>query len=187
MMTGTKLDSYWRNVIPIVAILMAGALWRSLSRPAPSSASAAAPLVSAAALSDGVRVGETGRTPASRTPAESAARAREFSEKLGIEVTAVQLAVNGSRINLRYRVLDAERATEIFDSANRAYLLDAAGRNLARPNSPVSEPLRGESGQMLRAGRTYTYFFPNPGHVVKAGDTVTLAIGNYRVEGLVVR
>jgi hypothetical protein len=113
--------------------------------------------------------------------------ASKFQETLGIEIIALQVAVGGDRINFRYRVLDPTRAAQLFHPLHKAFLRDSSGRNLARPNTPVAASLRADSGQPLRAGRVYTYFFPNPGQAVKSGDTVTLVIGGIRAEGLVVR
>lgn len=113
--------------------------------------------------------------------------ASEFSEKLGIEIMALQVAVGGNRINFRYRVLYPARAAQLFNPQHKAFLLDSFGRSLARPNTPVAASLRADSGQPLRASRIYTYFFPNPGQAIKSGDRVTLVIGDIRAEGLVVR
>jgi hypothetical protein len=120
-------------------------------------------------------------------PDAKPAIASELAEKLGIEIMSLQVAVGGSRINFRYRVLDPVRATQLFNPLHKAFLLDSSGQNLVRPNTPIAASLRADSGQHLRAGRIYTYFFPNPGQAIKSGDTVTLVIGNYRAEGLVVR
>ncbi|HBA85940.1 MAG TPA: hypothetical protein DCZ95_17795 [Verrucomicrobia bacterium] len=114
--------------------------------------------------------------------------AAALKERLGIEITALQVAVGGSRINLRYRVLDSIRADQLVTNAlYKAYILDSAGQRLSRPNAPIALALRDQSGQALRAGRTYSYFFPNPKQSIKPGDKVTLVIGDVQARDLVAR
>jgi hypothetical protein len=114
--------------------------------------------------------------------------AAELAEHLGIEITALQLAVGGTRLNLRYRVLDSIRANQLVTNPlYRAYIIDSSGQRLARPFTPIAASLRAESGQSLRAGRTYAYFFPNPGQNIQAGDKVTLVIGDIQARDLVVQ
>jgi hypothetical protein len=110
-----------------------------------------------------------------------------MAEKLGIEIKALQVGVDGTRLALRYRVLDSERATALTNWMNQAQLFDSNGQSLLLPISPSPAPLRRESGQQLKADRIYTHFFPNPARSVKPGDKVTLVIGNLRAENLVVQ
>ena len=112
----------------------------------------------------------------------------ELAERLGIEITALQVAAGGLRLNLRYRVLDELLASQLITNTfYQAYILDDKGQRFSRPYTPPSLSLRAESGQPLRSGRTYTYFFPNPGQTVQAGDRVTLVIGDVQARNLVVR
>ncbi len=125
---------------------------------------------------------------ASELPAPSPAPAGsvDFTETLGIEITGLQVGVGGTRLNLRYRVLDPARAALLTDMGQKAYLIDPMGRNLVLANAPEGAPIRRQSGQQLRAGRSYSHFFPNPSNAVKPGDRVSLVVGNLRTENLVV-
>lgn len=109
-----------------------------------------------------------------------------FKEALGILVNGIHLSVGGTRLNLRYVVVDAELASALTNKLYPTYLLDAKGQRLALPAQPVSSPVQDQSGQLARAGYTYSRFFPNPNHAVKPGDQVTLVIGSLR-ENLVVQ
>jgi hypothetical protein len=113
--------------------------------------------------------------------------ARGLAEALGIEISSLQVAVNGTRVALRYRVVDSARATQLTNWLYEAYLLSPRGQRLSRPNIKTPTPLRRDSGQPPRADKVYSYFFPNPAHTVKSGDKVTLVIGDLRARDLVVR
>jgi hypothetical protein len=56
------------------------------------------------------------------------------------------------------------------------------------PSPPKIGPLRQttrNSGPL--AGKTYFIFFANPGKSIKAGDKVTVVIGDFKIENLAVQ
>jgi len=108
-------------------------------------------------------------------------------DALGIEISSLYLAVGGTRVDLRYKVVDSHKAFQLTNQVYRANLIAANGQSLSLPNTPKGAPIRSESGSQLTGGRIYSYHFPNPNGVVKPGDTVTLQIGNLRAENLVVQ
>lgn len=109
-----------------------------------------------------------------------------LQDMLGIEVAGLQLSVGGTRIDMRYKVVDSQKAMALTNRMFSATLVTTDGKTLSLPNTPKGSPLRQDSGSQLVAGRTYANLFPNPGNAVKSGDTVTLRIGNLRAENLVV-
>ncbi|MHC1769315.1 MAG: hypothetical protein AB9869_34380 [Verrucomicrobiia bacterium] len=180
-MNTVRTECRWQVVVLVlgIAAFCTGVLWKFR----PGDNSPAPPIEATSPAADGF---DGARTEQIEYASEVAAPAA-FAEKLGIEIEAVQLGVGGTRLNLRYRVIDPIRATQLTNWSNPAYLVDSYGRRLSLPNSPKAAPIRRESGQQLRADRMYSHFFPNPGMAVKPGDQVTLVIGNLRAENLLVQ
>ncbi len=107
-------------------------------------------------------------------------------EKWGIEVTTIRMAADGHMVDFRYRVLDAKKAMTLFVRANKPYLTDQASKKvLAVPNLGKVGPLR--TSNMPQEGRIYWMFFGNRGGLVKPGSKVTITIGDFHVENLVVQ
>lgn len=168
-------------VLGLIA-LACGLIWlvSQLGPSAPGEAADTAP----SGPTDTAALAAGGGAPASQgqAPAED-----PFIEKLGIKVTSVHLSLGGSRVDLRYQVIDPNRAVALTNGLYGAYLLDPKGRPLRLPDLPVGGPVRQESGQMLKAGYVYSHFFPNPSGAVKSGDQVSLIIGNIRSDTLTVQ
>ncbi len=110
-------------------------------------------------------------------------------ERLGVEFGAVHLSAAGNMLDLRYRVVDPVRAAPLFDRKVRPYLLDeSSGAAFGVPDSPKLGQLRTtRRNSDAAADRNYHVLFANPGQLLKAGQKVSLVIGDIRVENLVVR
>lgn len=105
--------------------------------------------------------------------------------KWGIRVIGVRSTAAGHMLEFRYRVLDAEKAAALFERKTGAYLTHGkSGKVLAVPNTAKLGPLRNTNTP--REGRNYWMFFGNTGRLVKVGDKVTVAIGDFRYEDLIV-
>ena len=97
--------------------------------------------------------------------------------------TLSAVSAAGYMLELRYRVVDTERARPLFDPRARPYLVDeASGARMFVASPPMVGPLR--TSRPPQAGRNYFILFANPARRVKAGDLVTLVIGEFRAEGL---
>lgn len=111
--------------------------------------------------------------------------ASAFRERWGVEIAGVQLASTGYMLDFRFKVLDTEKAAPLFDRKTKPYLIDqTTGAKFMVPSPPKTGPLRTTDPPI--AGRRYFIFFGNPGRYVKAGATVTVVIGDFRAENLVV-
>lgn len=111
---------------------------------------------------------------------------QKMKEKWGIEITSIRMAVDGHMIDFRYRVLDTKKAKTLFVRANKPYLTDQASKKvLAVPNLGKIGPLRTSNNP--QKGRIYWMFFGNRGGLVKPGSKVTITIGDFHVENLVVQ
>ena len=107
-----------------------------------------------------------------------------MAEKWGIEISSIRMTANNHMIDFRYRVLDAKKAETLFERETKPYLIDqASGKVLAVPNTAKVGPLR--SSNKPKEGKIYWMFFGNSG-VVKAGNKVTVVIGEFKAENLIV-
>ena len=103
-----------------------------------------------------------------------------LSKAWGIELVAMRSTAAGHMVDFRYRVLDAEKAAPLFKRQTKPYLLhQASGLALEVPNTAKIGSLR--NSNTPQEGRTYWMFFGNHQRVVKKGDMVTVAIGDFRV------
>lgn len=112
--------------------------------------------------------------------------AEEVKEQWGIEITSLRMSADGHMVDFRYRVLDAKKAETLFARENKPFLIDEASQNvLSVPNTAKIGPLR-TSGDS-KEGRIYWMFFANIPGLVKSGSKVTVVIGDFRVENLIVQ
>lgn len=129
----------------------------------------------------GCAAGSVNQKAASTPVAEKAAVSGDW----GIEILAIRQSAAGYMLDMRYKVIDAEKAIPIFDRKVRPYLIDqASGAKFAVPNPPKTGPLR--TSDRPQAGRNYFIFFANPGRFIKPGSKVTVVIGDFRAENLTV-
>ena len=117
---------------------------------------------------------------------ESVDQTHRMDEKWGIEITRLHLTANGYMIDLRYRVLDAGKAGELFVRKNKPLLIDQeSGKVLTVPNMGKIGPLR--TSNKPKEGKIYWMFFNNISGLIHSGSKVTVVIGAFRAEDLVVR
>ena len=113
------------------------------------------------------------------------AEAIDLAKQWGIEIASIRLTANDHMIDYRYKVLDADKATDLFKRQIKPYLIhQETGKVLAVPETAKLGPLR--NSNIPQEGKIYWMFFGNSGNLVKAGDSVTVVIGEFRVENLIV-
>ena len=89
-------------------------------------------------------------------------------------------------LDFRYRVLDPEKALPLFDRKIKPHLVDeATGAVFAVPEPPKVGALR--STRKPQPGKNYFVMFANPGGYVKKNSKVSVVIGDFRAENLVVQ
>jgi hypothetical protein len=124
---------------------------------------------------------------ASSPTADTDAGRKAFADKWGIEVDAIRLTAGNYMLDFRYRVVDAEKASQIIGPKTRPFLVDqASGVKLDVPTPPKIGPLRQTRSRPV-AGKSYFIFFANPGQYVKTGSKVTVVMSNLRIENLTVQ
>ena len=149
----------------------------------PTTAAAVQPTSAAATSTHPVAATTTSETTRSADAAASASA--RIAERWGIEIQAIRLSANGYMLDFRYRVLDAAKAAQLSDRKATAYLIDqASGAKMAVPSPPKIGPMR--TLKQIEAGRTYFIFFANPGKFIKPGNKVTVVVGDFRAENLIV-
>lgn len=128
-------------------------------------------------------VGCSAAKPATVT--EPAAGTTAVEEAYGIEVVSLRTSAASHMLDFRFRVIDPEKAMMFFREDIKPYLIDAeTGKSLTVPVPAKLGPMR-PTGRNPKAGVTYWMFFGNSG-LVKSGGKVTIVIGDYRIENLVV-
>jgi hypothetical protein len=109
----------------------------------------------------------------------------ELRDKWGIEVTSLRLTANNHMLDFRYKVLNKEKAAPIFDRDKKPYLIhENTGKALTVPAPAKIGPLRNSDSP--KPDRIYWMFFGNAGKLIKKGDLVTVVIGDFRAEELLV-
>jgi hypothetical protein len=109
-----------------------------------------------------------------------------LAETWGIQVTSVRMSTHDHMIDYRYRVLDADKAAALHKRQTKPYLIhQESGKVLAVPETAKLGPLRNSNAP--QEGKIYWMFFGNAGKLVEAGDEITVVIGDFRIEDLVVQ
>lgn len=103
----------------------------------------------------------------------------------GVDVMGMRPVSAGYMLTFRYKVVDLEKARLLNDKRSKAYIIDdATGNVLGVPVMDKLGELRQKSTPELN--RIYFIMFGNPGKLVKSGSRVSVVIGEFRVDGLVV-
>ena len=103
----------------------------------------------------------------------------------GVNSLGVKVMESGELIRFSYRVLDPAKAKPLNDKKSEPFLVDPVARvKLVIPSLEKVGQLRQSSTP--QAGMSYWMAFSNKGRMVKRGDRVTVVIGQFRAEGLIV-
>lgn len=112
-----------------------------------------------------------------------------IEEQYGIKVQSLRLSAAGTMLDFRYQIVDPDKAVTMVDRTNKPYLIDqASGLKVNVPSPAKLGPLRAtDKYGKPKVGRTYFVLFGNPGRFIKSGSKVTVVIGEFRAEDLVVQ
>jgi hypothetical protein len=103
----------------------------------------------------------------------------------GIKIVSLRPTSAGQMLDLRFQVVDPEKSKAVLDKNKKAYLLDGkTGKTLPVPVTK-SGPMR-QTTLKPEAGRVYFMLFANPGGMVKEGSRVSLVIGDFRKDDIIV-
>jgi hypothetical protein len=105
----------------------------------------------------------------------------------GVDSLSVKWTEQGEIIRFAYRVLDGDRAMQLNDKkAEPALISPAKGVKLVIPALENVGLLRQTPSGKPQVGKIYWMAFSNKGRLVKRGDHVSVVIGRFRADGLVV-
>lgn len=104
--------------------------------------------------------------------------------ELGVEIVAIHLSAAGNLVDLRYRVVDTDKAKPLVSAAMPTVLIDP--RSGAEGQVPVDEKVGAlrQNGNQVRPGQVLAVLFGNPDHALKKGDRILLRFGDWEVAGL---
>jgi hypothetical protein len=109
----------------------------------------------------------------------------EMEEKWGIRPLSIRQTAAGNMLDFRYYVIDEQKAAPLFSPKIKPLLIDEdTGAVMAVPEVPKVGSMR--STRKPLKDRGYFILFANPHQHVKQGHKVTVTIGDYRAEHLVV-
>lgn len=103
-----------------------------------------------------------------------------IQDRYGVRIDLVGLSALGGLVELRFTVLDADKAVALFhDDTARPTLMVQPSGELLQP------PATAHKMSMLN-GASYFVLYANKGNAVRGGTAVSLAMGDVRLDGLVV-
>ncbi len=98
-------------------------------------------------------------------------------DRVGVHITHVAISGGGGLIDLRYEVIDPDKAAAVHDEATPPVIVDDTSGVV------VDQLLMGHAHSgTFKAGQTYYLIFENPGNLVQTGSTVSVLLGNAEVE-----
>lgn len=116
----------------------------------------------------------------------STASAKPSQEASGILVERVSLSAAGVMIDMRYRILDLEKAQKVLNNSARLMMIDQkTGAILPVPDMAKVGKLR-QLPKNQEPSRIYWMFFRNTGGVVKQGSKLSLVMGDVKIKDIVV-
>ncbi len=107
----------------------------------------------------------------------------ELAGRYGVDVNLIAVTARGGLIELRYQVVDPDKATRILHDENLAPTMVAedTGATLRMAAPPHKR------GAELRMGGEYFFLIANTRSALHKGSLVTLVIGDARIEHLTVQ
>lgn len=116
------------------------------------------------------------------------AQAQELAERWGVKLLSLSLSAAGYMMDFRFRVLDTEKALALFDHRSKPYVV--VERSQAKLPVPISTKVGAfrptNRGRNIKADKNYYMMFANPDRHVKAGERVTVVIGDFTARNLTV-
>ena len=115
-------------------------------------------------------------------------KAKELADNWGVELLGMRLTAAGMMLDFRFRVMDADKALPLFDHRIKPHIV--AERSKIKLPVPMAAKVGAfrttNRGKNIKADKTYYMIFGNPDRHVKAGEQVTVVIGDFKVEHLMV-
>lgn len=119
-------------------------------------------------------------------PVKVPSHAKSYYEAYaGVGDLSVRLIASGNLIRFSYRVVDAATAKVLGDRNATPYLFGQRSHALLHvPSMDMVGQLR--QGGQPEVGRMYWMVFSNKGNLIRAGDRVSVMVGTFHIDGLMV-
>jgi uncharacterized protein YceK len=109
------------------------------------------------------------------------------ADAAGIKIERIHPSAGGQMLDMRYTVVDHEKAKGAITRGARIYLIDqSSGTKLPVPDMAKVGKLLQRPGQGEN-DKIFWIFFSNPGAMVKPGARVTLVIDEIRIKDILVQ
>ena len=135
-------------------------------------------IAGAAAVAVVVLAIQAGRSPSKPGPRAlpEAVSVAGLVERSGVRVVRVAASGGGGLLDLRFQVVDPDRAAAVHDADTPPALVDESTGGV------IASLFMGHSHHgRLKAGVTYYLVFENPGNLVRRGDRVSVVLGRARL------
>lgn len=112
---------------------------------------------------------------------------QKLAERFGVRLIGLRRTAADNMLDFRYQLVDVSKAATLLDRKSDAYLIvEKNGGRLFVPDPPKIGALR-QTPRNPRPNSNLFVMFGNPGRTVQAGDRVTVVIGDFRAEHVVVQ
>ena len=165
-----------------IALIVVGLSFAAVAQSAPAKQPATAQPATGQAATPPASASRASRYRSTGLPS----RARTYYETLwGVDSFGVKAVESGELIRFSYRVLDPNKAAQLNDKHDQPALIDErAGVKLSVPTLEKVGALRQSSNP--EAGKVYWMVFSNKERYVKPGHRVSVVIGKFRIDNLLV-
>lgn len=104
-----------------------------------------------------------------------------FTQETGIKLVGVAVVAGGGMLDLRYQVVDPDKAVIVHDDENPpSFIIEATGQVV---NTPYHEHSEFEAHTAV----TYHELIMNPAGVIKRGTEISVQVGTSRLQHIVVQ
>lgn len=104
-------------------------------------------------------------------------------EKSGVRVVYVAVTGDGGLIDLRYQVIDPDKAVAVHDDEDLPPTIIDDATGLVVDNLLMGHLHHGD----FNAGQTYYLIFENPGNLVRQGSKVSVLLGDAELDDVIVK
>jgi hypothetical protein len=111
-----------------------------------------------------------------------ASQTQRLEDKWGVKIVAARLSAADIMIDVRYQIVDPEKAKPLFARKIKPYaIIEKTGAKVGVPQASKVGSLR-QRPETVEKDKIYFVFFSNPGRSLKSGDTISVVIGDFKVE-----
>jgi hypothetical protein len=122
------------------------------------------------------------QTPAEARRPYQVPENRQLESSLGIRVQQAAVVADGGLVEIRYTVLDSQKASRFQNDVHHPPVLRSERRR-----GDVYRAALMKQGHELRPGQTYYILYLNNGNAIRSGETLELEAGGTKLQHVPVR